>query len=45
MTDLSAQYQYMTRTTTARSEFLNENVVSAYTKTATRVREALKAGR
>ena len=42
--DLAAQYQYMTRTTTARSEFLNENVVAAYTKTATRVREALKAG-
>ena len=42
--DLSAQYQYMFRTTTDRSEYLNDNVVAAYTKTATRVRQALKSG-
>jgi hypothetical protein len=41
--DLSAQYQYMFRTNINRSEYLNENVVSAYTKTATRARLALKS--
>ena len=44
MVDLSTQYQYMFRTTTNRAECLNENVVAAYTKTATQVRQALKAG-
>lgn len=45
MTDLSAQYQYMYRTTTARSEYLNENVLVAYTNSATRVRNELKSAR
>ena len=44
MTDLSAQYQYMVRSPTYRSEYLNENVVAAYTRTANQVRAALKAG-
>ena len=44
MTDLSAQYQYMYRTTTNRSEYLNENVVGAYSKTAAHVRQSLKSG-
>jgi hypothetical protein len=43
MTDLSSQYQLMYRTTTARSEYLNEKVLATYTATATRVRAALKA--
>src|SRR5262249_54200344 len=42
MTDLSAQYQYMYRTTTARSEYLNENVLAAFTNAATRIRQSLK---
>lgn len=42
MADLSSQYQYMWRTTTERSEYLNQNVVAAFTTTATRVRQALK---
>jgi hypothetical protein len=44
MSDLSAQYQYMVRSPTYRSEYLNENVVAAYTRTANQVRGALKAG-
>ncbi len=44
MADLSAQYQYMVRSTSYRAEALNENVVAAYTKTAGQVREALKSG-
>jgi hypothetical protein len=43
MNDLSAQYQYMVRSPTYRSEYLNENVVGAYIKTASGVREALKS--
>jgi hypothetical protein len=43
MNDLSAQYQYMVRSPTYRAEYLNENVVAVYTKTATGVREALKS--
>jgi hypothetical protein len=43
MVDLSAQYQLMYRTTTARSEYLNEKVLATYTTTATQVRAALKA--
>jgi len=42
MTDLSAQYQYMFRTGD-RSQFLNDNVVVAYAKAATRVRQLLKS--
>jgi hypothetical protein len=44
MTDLSAQFQYMFRTSTARPEYLNQNVVAAYTRSATQVRLALKTG-
>jgi hypothetical protein len=44
MTDLSAQFQYMFRTSPARSDYLNQNVVAAYTKSATQVRLALKTG-
>ncbi len=44
MTDLSAQYQYMYRTTTERSEYLNENVIAQYARTAEWVRQALKSG-
>lgn len=44
MSDLSAQYQYMVRSPTYRSEYLNENVVAAYTRTANQVRGALKSG-
>lgn len=43
MVDLSAQYQYLYRTTSDRSEILNENALAAYIKSATRVRVALKA--
>jgi hypothetical protein len=45
ITDLSSQYQYMTRTSADRSDYLNENVVSAYSKTSARVRQALLAAR
>jgi hypothetical protein len=43
--DLSAKYQYMYRSSTARSEYLNENMLASYTKSATRVRQELKSGK
>jgi hypothetical protein len=44
MTDLSAQFQYMFRTAPARSDYLNANVVAAYSKSAAQVRHSLKTG-
>lgn len=43
MVDTSARYQFLYRTTN-RSEYLNDNVLASYTKAATAVRQALKAG-
>jgi hypothetical protein len=42
MTDLSAQYQWMYRTTTDRAQYLNANVVASYRRAAGEVRKALR---
>ena len=43
MVDLSAQFQFMYRTTTDKSAFLNEGVATAFAKAAIRIRQSLKA--
>jgi hypothetical protein len=45
MTDLSAQFQLVYRSPTARSEYLNDRTVATYAATAARVRAALKSAR
>lgn len=45
MIDLSAQYQLVYRSPTARAEYLNPKSVEVYSTTAARVRAGLKAAR
>jgi hypothetical protein len=45
MIDLSAQYQLVYRSPTARAEYLNDKAVASYAATAARVRAGLKATR